>query len=608
MKPNTAHHPPPPSPAADAPAPGQRSIQDRIAHEQVALVYRLTPVPVIAGLGFVGVVAALLWPTAPQHWVLSWAAAMLLLSAVRATETHRFESDPQAPQRTAYWLGRYKVLMVVYCLTWSASIVVFGKYASDLTFALLLAGMLGIASVGVFTIFSVLSASLLFLATLLLPMVAWAAVRGGLEGVGIAVAGVIYAAVLAFEARRSEARQTEMLRLRLENAAIAEERAQALALAEHSNQAKSRFLATVSHEMRTPLNGIMGMSQLLREEAPTAALKTRADVVLNSAQHLHRVISDLLDLSRLEFGRLTLAAAPFDPGLALKEVVDLLAPLAAERGLTLELQLEEGEGIWYHADAARVRQVLHNLLGNAIKFTEAGGVKASLELLAHGVRYTITDTGPGIDPSLAEAIFEPFGRGTTATDRQPAGAGLGLSISRQLARAMEGDICHAPAVPGGTSFTFTMTAPKASRALPSADAVPAPWPRLDGRVLVVDDNEVNALVAQAMLERLGVETTHASDGQAALNLMQRQPFDLVLMDCRMPLLDGWQATRAWRQQEQHLRLPIVGVTANVSAEDRANCLQSGMDGFLGKPYLMHELVAVLQPHVKLAAPLHNAQA
>ena len=173
---------------------------------------------------------------------------------------------------------------------------------------------------------------------------------------------------------------------------------------------------------------------------------------------------------------------------------------------------------------------------------------------------------------------------------------------------MEGDVCHSPAEPRGTSFTFTMTAPKASRALPSADAVPAPWPRLDGRVLVVDDNEVNALVAQAMLERLGVETTHASDGQAALNLMQRQPFDLVLMDCRMPLLDGWQATRAWRQQEQHLRLPIVGVTANVSSEDRANCLQSGMDGFLGKPYLMHELVAVLQPHVKLAAPLHNAQA
>jgi two-component system, sensor histidine kinase len=609
MTPNATHHPPP---LSHEPGPLRQavlSIEDRIAHEQVALVYRLTPVPVLAGLGFVGVVAALLWPAAPQSWVLSWVAAMLVQSWVRATETRRFESDSQAQQRTAYWLRRYKVLMVLYCLTWSATIVLFGHYATGLTFALLLAGMLGIASVGVFTIFSVLSASLLFLATLLLPMVAWAAFQGGLEGLGIAVAGLIYAAALAFEAKRSEARQTEMLRLRMENAAIADERAQALAAAEHSNRAKSRFLATVSHEMRTPLNGIMGMSQLMREEAPTAALGARADVVLKSAQHLHRVIGDLLDLSRLEFGRLTLDVAPFDPYQALKEVADLLAPLATERGLVLQLQAEPTQAVLFNADAARVRQVLHNLLGNAIKFTQQGSVTAEMALTDKGLRYTVTDTGPGIDPATAHLVFEPFGQASSITGQRQLGAGLGLSISRKLAQAMQGDLSHAPALPHGTRFTFSMAATRAAPTTPALASTLGPWPRFQGRVLVVDDNEVNALVAQAMLQRLGLHSVLARDGQQALDHLQRQPADVVLMDCRMPVLDGWQATRAWRAQEPpHQRLPIIGVTANVSAEDRAHCQHSGMDGFLGKPFLMHELVAVLQPHLLLATPLHNAAA
>ena len=608
MTPNEVHHPVLPTAAVDPIAHGDRSIQDRIAHEQVALVYQLTPIPVWAGLGFVAVVTALLWPSAPQGWVTGWATLMLALSWVRATETSRFESDPLAPQRTAYWLDRYKCWMVVYCLAWSASIVVFGSYATSWTFALLLAGMLGVASVGVFTTFSVFSASLLFLATLLLPMVIWAAFQGGLEGLGIATAGILYAAALAFEARRSEARQSEMLRLRLENAAIADERAHALAVAEHSNRAKSRFLATVSHEMRTPLNGIMGMSQLLLADAASPAAHEHAEVVLKSAQHLHRVISDLLDLSRLESDRLTLESAPFDPHAALKEVLDLLLPLASERGLRLSLEPAQGEGTWFNADAARVRQVLHNLLGNAIKFTEQGEVCASVELLAQGLRYTVSDTGEGITPSLAELIYEPFGPGTTGTARRNSGAGLGLSISRQLARAMGGDLTHAPAASKGTTFTFTLVAPRVTSAALAKPAPPEAWPQMAGRVLVVDDNEVNALVARAMLQRLGLESTHASDGQQALELMQRHPFHVVLMDCRMPRMDGWQATRSWRQQESHTRLPIVGVTANVSAEDRAHCLQSGMDGFLGKPFLMHELVAVLQPHVTLAQPPHHLQA
>ncbi len=609
MTPTEAHHPSLPSSQADAQLSSDRSIQERISHEQVALVYRLTPVPVLLGLAFVVIVAVLLWPVAPQGWVLIWGAAMAAVSWVRATETPRFESDAQSAQKTGYWLNRYKFWMVIYCFAWSVTIVVFGNFTSGKTFAVLLAGMLGIASVGVFTTFGVFSASLWFLCALLGPVIVWAALLGELEGIGIALAALVYAATLTFEARRSEARQTEMLRLRLENAAIAEERARALAVAEHSSQAKSRFLATVSHEMRTPLNGIMGMSQLLLADAPTPVAKDHANVVLKSARHLHRVISDLLDLSRLEFGRLTLEPAPFDPHEAMKEVADLLRPLATDRGLRLNILPAQEVGVGFIADAARVRQVLHNLIGNAIKFTEHGEVTASVELLAQGLRYTVSDSGEGIDPSLAEVIFQPFGPGSAGLHRSQSGAGLGLSISRQLARAMGGDLTHAPALAAsGTTFSFTLAAARVAREALGPAAAPLAWPQLGGHVLVVDDNEVNALVARAMLQRLGLESTHARDGQEALDLMQRQHFHLVLMDCRMPRMDGWQATREWRRQERTGHLPIVGVTANVSLEDRANCLHCGMDSFLGKPFLMQELLAVVQPHVKVAKPPHNLPA
>ena len=574
-----------------------------MAHEQVALMYQLTPKPVWAALGFVAVVALLLWPTAPPTWLTLWVALMLTLSVLRATETHRFLADPQREQRTDFWCNRYLVLMTAYCLAWSAIVVVFARYASGLTFAMLLAGMLGIASVGVFTTFSVLRASVLFLLALLLPLIAWAALQGQAGGWGIAAAGLIYTAVLAIEARRGQARQAEMLRLRLENAAIAEERSQALALAEHSNSAKSRFLATVSHEMRTPLNGIMGMSELIYLEAPNAQLRARAAVVRQSAEHLHRVIGDLLDLSRLEFGRLTLQPAPFDPVRALREVTDLLAPLASERGVALQVAVPPVPLGWFMGDAARVRQVLHNLLGNALKFTDQGQVTVALAVTPTGLSFEVQDTGVGIDASQAEAIFEPFEQVVSDTGLRGQGTGLGLTIARRLARSMGGDLVYRPAAPQGAVFTFTLDASPVARSTvtdapePTASATPA----LRGSVLIVDDNEVNGLVAQAMLQNLGVQARCVGDGRQALDVMSRERFDAVLMDCQMPVLDGWQATRHWRKREQGRRVPIIGVTANVSAEDRQRCLDSGMSGFLGKPFLMHELVAALRPHLGPAA-------
>jgi two-component system, sensor histidine kinase len=573
-------------------------IEERIAYEQVALLHRLTPMPVWAGFVFCAVVALYLWQHgAPRGAVLAWVLGLVLMSVVRITETPRFFADPHRQARSAYWKRRYIGLMLPYTLVWAAMVPVFGRIESGLGFALLLSGTLGTASVGVFTTFSVLSASLWYVATLLTPLLLWCLARGSADGWAIAGGTVVFAGALVFEARRSYLRQTEMLRLRLENAAIAEDRSRALALAEHSNQAKSRFLAAVSHEMRTPLNGIVGMSELIRDESPSPALRRRADIVLHSAEHLHRVISDLLDISRMEAGRLHVEQQPYEPQRVLLEVVELMAPLAAERGLDIVHRSGVAAGVRVLGDASRVKQVLHNLLGNALKFTPQGRITVELAPEADGrLRFTVNDSGIGIAPARLQSIFEPFEQAAEDAETRRQGLGLGLTIARRLARVMGGDVVVESAPGSGSRFTFTLAAPPApvAAAEPAADAAP---PQLRGHVLVVDDNDVNALVAQAMLQRLGLSAATAADGQLALAAMAGQRFDAVLMDCRMPTLDGFAATRRWREGERGRRLPIIGVTANVSAEDRRQCLDAGMDGFLGKPYRLGDLAAVLQRHL-----------
>lgn len=567
-------------------------IEAQVAFEQVALLYSTTPSRMLISLGFLALVVLAVWPAG---WVLpAWALALTALSIWRVGETRRFRGDPDNRLRAAYWRRRYIGWMVLYALGWSAMIVVFGRPDGGPVLTLMLGGALGIASVAVFTTFSVKTASLCFLVALLGPVIAWFAMQGDTAGWATAAGAALYGGVLSLEAVRGERRLAEMIRLRLENAAIADERARALLLAEQSSRTKSRFLAAVSHEMRTPLNGIMGLAESLRDRVHDPVARSEAAVLLGSAQHLNGVIGDLLDVSRLEFGRLRLEPAPFDPVALLRAVAALHQPVAAENGVPLEVSAPPA-GPLRLGDALRVQQVLHNLLSNAVKFTHEGRIEAALAIDGDQLLYTVRDTGPGVAAAQAEAIFEPFEQA-----QQPAlqqGSGLGLTIARRLARAMDGDVQVSASPPQGALFSFSLRAPPVTETTTPAPAPAAAAALLRGRVLVVDDNVVNALVAQSMLERLGLASDTAVDGEAALARMGAERYDAVLMDCRMPRLDGLEATRRWRATEQAPRLPIIGVTANVSAEDRRQCMASGMDAFLAKPYLLEELRAVLAPHL-----------
>jgi two-component system, sensor histidine kinase len=581
------------------------SIARQIRFDRIALVHELTPLPMTLGLAFVAVIAGVVWGKAAAAAVVGWVLVKGLLLVVRVTEIRRFQRDPAARDRVDHWTWRFGFWMVLDGLSWTATVWLFmGSVAdrSPIAGAMLLAGVVGVASLGLLTTGSHQRLSIAFQCSVLMPLMLYYALVGGIEGWGIVAAGVIYQGVLTLEARRAEVRHVEMLRLRYENAAIAEERALALARAQHSDQAKSRFLAAVSHEIRTPLNGILGITQLLQARSDAYALRRELDIVQRSGQHLHRVISDLLDLSQVEHGRLKIERAPFVLVDTVREVTDLLHPIALERALTLHVAFATDLPRVVLADAARLKQVLHNLLGNALKYTPEGSVVLSVSATPPMLRLAVRDTGRGIAAPQLEHIFDPFVQAHDDAGIDPArpgaaGIGLGLTISRQLARALGGDITVQSEVGVGSTFTFELHAPPVdmSGSAPGASGLsPA---RFSGRVLVVDDNEVNALVATAMLEGMGLAVVRANDGVDALERMRRQHFDAVLMDLQMPRMGGIEATRTWRAEERGPRLPIIALTANASPRDREACLDSGMDGYLSKPFEQEQLAELLSAHL-----------
>ncbi len=433
------------------------------------------------------------------------------------------------------------------------------------------------------------------------------------------VSAVLYAVLLWLVVRGAGviARQREHIE------AIHGHLARAKQAAEQASRAKSAFLANMSHEIRTPMNGVLGMAELLEHTPLDAQQRKFASTIRGSARALMGLLNDILDLSKIDAGRLRLDPQPFDLREVLQECVDLMAPRASQKGVRLaaEFDIPPGARVAVVGDALRLQQVVNNLLGNAVKFTAQGEVNLSLRRAPDAPsgtwRICVRDTGMGIDADTLPRLFEPFAQADAETARRHGGTGLGLAISRELVHAMGGEI-DVQSTPGqGATFCVTVAFPAATTVPPRRGQSPPPpsRPLLAARtVLVAEDNPVNQVYVQAQLEALGHTVHLAANGEEALALLERTPVDLVLMDCHMPVLDGYAATRALRERERadpsRRRVPVMALTASAMAEDQQRCVAAGMDGFLSKPFTRDELVHALAraPGMAAAAAVEQEQA
>jgi PAS domain S-box-containing protein len=398
--------------------------------------------------------------------------------------------------------------------------------------------------------------------------------------------------------------------------------------AEAASLAKSQFLANMSHEIRTPMNGIIGMTELVLDTALTQHQRDYLETVRQSADALMEIINDLLDLSKIEAGRMELESIDFEPRALLEHLCRPIALSAQRKSLAFALELGAGVPALARGDPGRLRQVLVNLLGNAVKFTQRGSVTLKVDARTGSapagetsivLDCEVGDTGVGIPADKQGLVFDAFAQADSSTTRRFGGTGLGLAITRRLVEAMGGTI-SVSSTPGlGSRFRFTVALRPASEAtasagaaeagdipglLPADAAADADDPARDRplRVLLAEDNAVNQKLASLMLQKLGHEVVVAGDGRQACEQVAQGDFDLVLMDMQMPEMDGIEATRCIRDAGH--RLPIVAMTANAMDADRDRCIAAGMNGFLAKPVR----APALADAIRAVSPLRTAPA
>ncbi|MFZ3007216.1 MAG: ATP-binding protein [Phenylobacterium sp.] len=372
--------------------------------------------------------------------------------------------------------------------------------------------------------------------------------------------------------------------------------------AETANRAKSTFLATMSHEIRTPLNGVLGMAQAMAADELSPLQRDRLDVVRQSGETLLHILNDVLDLSKIEAGKLELEEAEFDISELARGAHAAFTAIANKKGLSFDLAVEaEARGV-YVGDSTRVRQILYNLVSNALKFTEGGEVRVCVARTGDGLSLTVADTGIGIPPERLASLFQKFEQADASTTRRYGGTGLGLAICRELAQLMGGAI-RAESEPGkGSTFSVTLPLTKsaATHVLPAPDAgVVEATPMEVGalRVLAAEDNTVNQLVLKTLLHQIGVDPVIVANGVLAVEAWAREDWDVILMDVQMPEMDGPTATgiiRAREAAEGRARTPIIALTANAMAHQVAEYADAGMDGFVAKPIEVGRLFAALQ--------------
>ncbi|MBI4626493.1 MAG: response regulator [Verrucomicrobia bacterium] len=618
-----------PATPAPAPAPGNETargrehpIETRTRIELVKMGFNeLASATYASGATAIAFALALSMElSSPLLW--GWLVAMVAVSGYRLWLAAAFKRAEPGAEESSAWGLRYVVATTLSGAGWGASIWLFPTLqrggGMGIVHVLVLAGL---AAGSARLLLPMRKGSLAYLVAMMGPLAARFLANGDFVGATIGACVVLFIVYMASASLHNHRTLSNALVMRFEREAMAaelqaenarrdsreSELREARERAESASRAKDEFLATISHEIRTPMNGVLGMLRVVRDTELTAEqhryLKTAAD----SAESLLLLLNDVLDFSKIEAGRLELEHAPFPPAAAARSVSDMMLARARDKGLQFDLKLGDNLPGAIVGDPTRLRQILLNLISNAIKFTDRGRVELNVacnERTASRavLQFSVIDTGIGINSAALDRLFKPFTQADASMSRRYGGTGLGLAISMRLARAMGGAIQVQSAVNQGSTFRLVLPCQ-----LPDVHTAPLPvetprfvTPSLSGRVLVVEDDSVNQQVIDLFLKKMRITPTFVPDGEAAIETATSTTFDLVLMDCQLPGIDGLEATRRIRQKLAGRPLKIIALTANANTNMREACLAAGMDDFLSKPVRFELLATVLQRHLPAA--------
>lgn len=577
--------------------------QERILAEEMAGAFirnvRTSPIfHLVLGVG----VLYLLVDEINSPWLWTWATALLFGCCARAIAVlWDFGKSLPKGKRLRIQFAVSTTLSTLKGVTWGLLPLVTGLDMHSGSMGIVITFIAGIAAAGATLQAPVLSSALAFVTAVLFPGSVLLLCTGGKSTV-LGIVWLVYTASLFYVAAVLHYTLRRAISLRLSQELLAKSLDEARLTAESASRAKSEFLARMSHEIRTPMNGVIGMATLGLDRARDSDIRECFEVIDQSAHALLGIINDILDISRVEAGKLRVEEQPFRIKEVVRGVVMSLGTLGRQREVKLTEEMSNQIPEIIQGDALRVTQVLTNLVGNAVKFTQPGGtVTVRLTRVEHRgpwLQLAVIDSGIGIPASIQNRIFEAFEQGDGSIARRFGGTGLGLAIAASLVSLMGGTIrCESKE---GVGSTFLVELPCREGVIAESlerETRPLPQEGIDTqnkrRVLVVEDNRVNQLVTQKILEGAGYEVVTAEDGEAALSRWREEPFDLVLMDCQMPRVDGFEATRRIRTEERNGYTPIVALTAHAMEEERHKCLTAGMDDFVTKPIERHQLLEVI---------------